>query len=237
MRTKDGRHLLIGGVIAAGCVVILGVLAAGPVLFEAPRWLPTPAEPTPIEPPGAIAGDRPEAVEPNPIVAQVIAIVLAVLLVATVTVLVVALVVLLVRRFRGRRRLVRRQSAPGTLGGGLVSAAGAVVPVEAMRSGIARALRAIDDDRVPSDAVIQAWLGLEQTATEAGAERAASETPAEYTARLVMRFDTDRDAARALLGLYHEARFGGRTADASSVAAARDSLLRLQRSWHEVGVE
>lgn len=232
MSTPNGRGLLIGALVAAGCVVLLGVLVAGPVQVGAPIWTPQRVTPTPIELPGATGPALPQA-HTDPMVERVIGIAVQILFLLAVAGVVAALVVFLVRRFRQRRRLLRRRAATADSGGGVVTIADGALPAPVMRRGIARALQILDEHRAPSDAVVQAWLGLEEAASDAGAGRGASETPAEYTARIVQRFDTDRDAARALLRLYQDVRFGGRAADAASVTAARDCLLRLQASWHE----
>ncbi len=59
------------------------------------------------------------------------------------------------------------------------------------------------------DAVIAAWMQLEQAAAAAGAGRRVSSTPTEFTVALLKRHDADPDATTALLALYHRARFGG----------------------------
>jgi len=231
--TPDGRGLLIGALVAGGVVVVLGVLAAGPVQVEAPRWSPPPVTPTPIQLPGATAGGLPQQAKGDPFVERIVAIVLQCIFFAAVAALLVAVVVFIVRRIQRRRRLLRRREASGDTGGGTVTASDGAIPAPVMRRGIARALQILDEQQAPSDAVVQAWLGLEEAASDSGAGRGRAETPAEYTARIVQRFDTDSEAAQALLRLYQDVRFGGRTADAASVAAARDALLRLQESWHE----
>ena len=234
MSTPNGRGLLIGSVVGVGVLIVLGVLTAGPVQVEGPRWSPPAVTPTPIELPGASPGSRlPQTVEADPLLTRIIGIVLAVLAAIAIAALITAVVVYIVRRIRERRRLLRRGSVNGEVGGGIVSSSDGAVPAPVMRRGIARALQILDEQREPSDAVVEAWLGLEETAADAGAGRDPAETPAEYTARIVQRFDTDNTAAQALLRLYQDVRFGGRAADAASVAAARDCLLRLQSSWHE----
>lgn len=234
MSTPNGRGLLIGSVVGVGVLIVLGVLTAGPVQVEGPRWSPPAVTPTPIQLPGASPGSRlPQTAEADPLFLRIVGVVLAVLAAVAVAALVAAIVVFIVRRIRQRRRLLRRRAVSGDVGGGVVSASGGAVPAPVMRRGIARALQILDEQREPSDAVVEAWLGLEETAADAGAGREPAETPAEYTARIVQRFDTDNAAAQALLRLYQDVRFGGRTADAASVAAARDCLLRLQASWHE----
>jgi len=77
----------------------------------------------------------------------------------------------------------------------------------------------------PGDAVIQAWLILEQ-ATEDG--RAPHETPTEFTVAMLEREAADPEALRRLLVLYQRARFGpaGETTD-DDVDSARAALDRI----------
>ena len=235
MTTPNARGLLIGSVVGVGVLIVLGVLTAGPVQVEGPRWSPPAVTPTPLQLPGASPGSRlPQTVAADPLLERIVGIILEVLFAVAVAAVVAVIVVVIVRRIRERRRLLRRREVLGEVGGGVASASDGSVPAPVMRRGIARALQILDERRAPSDAVIEAWLGLEEAAADAGAGRNPAETPAEYTARIVQRFDTDTAAAQSLLRLYQDVRFGGRTADAATVAAARDSLLRLQSSWHEV---
>ena len=224
-------------VAAAGGVVVLGALMAGPVQVEAPRWSPAPVTPTPIKLPGAPAAPPPSAQAASPVVAAVIRTILEILLLVGMVALVAAIVWYFVRLIVRRRRLLRRRTGGPAAGGGAAVLLDDAVPAPVVRRGIARALQILDKPGEPSDAVVRAWLGLEETAEDAGAGRAASETPAEYTARIMQRFDADRAAAQALLRLYQDVRFGGRAADAASVARARGCLLRLQESWHESAAE
>jgi hypothetical protein len=106
-----------------------------------------------------------------------------------------------------------------------------VAPVVAR--GIERALQMLDDVREPSDAIVRAWLGLQEAAEASGAARRASETPGEYTTRIVTRFGTDHDAALTLLSLYQGVRFGGHPVDGATIELARSCLARLRDSWHD----
>lgn len=70
------------------------------------------------------------------------------------------------------------------------------------------------------DAVIAAWMQLEQAATAAGSGRPASATPTEFTVVLLQRYAVDADAMTALLSLYHRARFGGQALPPAAVDEA-----------------
>lgn len=232
MRTHNGRGLLIGVVVAAGCVVVLGAMAAGPVRVGAPLWNPTITRPTPITYPGATSQGLPDSTAGNPVIASVIGLILQIVFFAALAALAAAVVVAIIRRIRQRRRLLRRRAGAGDVGGGTVRAADGDVPAPVVRRGLARALQILDEDPGSRDAVVQAWLGLEEAAADSGAGRTPAETPAEYTARIIQRFETDRSAAQELLRLYQDVRFGARTADGARIAAARTCLMRLQASWH-----
>ncbi|GAA3769366.1 hypothetical protein GCM10022240_22210 [Microbacterium kribbense] len=232
MDNPNGRGLLVAAVVAAGFVAVLGVLAAGPVQVGPPRWVPqvTPiARPLPTS-----SGNPPAGLDQGPGAgAEVFGIIFEILLILGAAAIVAALAGYLVRLWRARRRLLRRRGGRTDVGGGAGVRPGESVPAPVMQRGIARALALLDMPRAPSDAVVQAWLGLEDAAVQAGAERRPSETPAEYAARIIRRFETDRDAADTLLHLYQDVRFGGQSATAAAVADARGCLLRLQASWHD----
>jgi hypothetical protein len=60
----------------------------------------------------------------------------------------------------------------------------------------------------PSDAVIAAWLGLEESAAEGGTERRPEQTATEFTADVLAAHDVDPAALATLRALYQRARFG-----------------------------
>ncbi|CAM4004351.1 DUF4129 domain-containing protein [Kibdelosporangium persicum] len=60
----------------------------------------------------------------------------------------------------------------------------------------------------PSDAVIAAWVRLEESAAETGVERQPHQTPTEFTAAVLAGQNADEEALRTLRTLYHRARFG-----------------------------
>jgi len=213
-------------ILAVGAV--LGVLLAGPIFIEKPRWsgglgAPPPATrtPEPVQTPGGRPDDTMNLVQ----LIQNALIVIGAL----------ALLILLLRALmRVRLRLdARRTGVPTLQSGALPAPDGGIIEAPVVRRGIARALAALDEHRDPSDAVVQAWLGFEDAAVAAGAARRPSETPTEYAVRIIARFDADRQAARELVQVYEDVRFSGRPADAAAVATARRCLLALQGSWND----
>jgi Domain of unknown function (DUF4129) len=80
----------------------------------------------------------------------------------------------------------------------------------------------------PSDAVIAAWVQLEQSAAASGTERAAHQTPSEFTEAVLAEHSADAAALHELKAVYQRARFGEpgqvTTADAE---AARAALRRI----------
>lgn len=103
---------------------------------------------------------------------------------------------------------------------------------EKLLTGIELALQALDEQREPADAVVRAWLGLQQTAEESGIVRHASETPTEFTTRILSGAFTDDTAVRTLLRLYLRTRFGDHPVTAGDVAEVRAALAQLVSSWH-----
>jgi hypothetical protein len=112
------------------------------------------------------------------------------------------------------------------------------VPV--IRSGLEEALLELQREVEPGDAVVRAWLGLQQTAEQSGVARGRSETPTEFTSRILGRvFANDsagRDAIATLLRLYLRTRFGDHPVTAEDVALVRRALQELVRTWDTAGV-
>jgi hypothetical protein len=99
--------------------------------------------------------------------------------------------------------------------------------------GVERALRELDEEHEPADAIMRAWLGLQQTAEDSGILRRAAETPTEFTTRILRRVSADDRAVRTLLSLYLRTRFGDHPVTAADVVRARDALGALARSWDD----
>lgn len=103
--------------------------------------------------------------------------------------------------------------------------------VPALLSGIELALQMLDEEREPADAIVRAWLGLQETAVASGIVRGPAETPTEFVSRILSGAFADERAARTLLRLYLQARFGDHPATANDVEAARGALRTLAESW------
>lgn len=102
---------------------------------------------------------------------------------------------------------------------------------EALRSGIELALQQLDEQHEPADAVVRAWLGLQETAEESGILRQPAETPTEFTSRILRSALTDDRAIRTLLRLYLRTRFGDHPVTRDDVAAVREALQELVATW------
>ena len=101
----------------------------------------------------------------------------------------------------------------------------------ALRTGISLALQVLDEQRDPADAIVRAWLGLQETAEESGIVRQPAETPTEFTSRILSRAFADDRAIRTLLRLYLRTRFGDHPVTTEDVAAVRSALEELLRTW------
>jgi hypothetical protein len=117
---------------------------------------------------------------------------------------------------------------------GLTRAAPPAPEPEAMLTGIELALQVFDEQREPADAVVRAWVGLEETARESGIVRGPSETPTEFTLRILRGVFADDRAILTLRRLYLRTRFGDHPVTADEVADVRDALQRLVASWRVV---
>jgi Domain of unknown function (DUF4129) len=101
----------------------------------------------------------------------------------------------------------------------------------ALRTGIDLALQTLDEQRDPADAIVQAWLGLQETAEESGLARRPAETPTEFTSRILRGALADDRAIKTLLRLYLRTRFGDHPPTQEDVSAVRAALQELVRTW------
>ncbi|HEX3679353.1 MAG TPA: DUF4129 domain-containing protein [Galbitalea sp.] len=104
-----------------------------------------------------------------------------------------------------------------------------------LRRGLALASDALETDRTPRDAIVRAWVGLQEAAEDSGVSRRPSETPTEFTARVFTAVNANRTAADTLLALYLRVRFGRHPADAEDLRSARDAVEALRASWPDRG--
>lgn len=236
--TRDsGRSVRTLGLLSAVTALFLIAMIAA-AIQGAPTF--RPSDPAPLESDRPLPTTSPAPTgSPTPLdvdltsagVVQVFSVILLVLVVAGIVALVVVIVCALVRAWRDRP-LRRRDAAD-------VAAEVETFPVTpepevaatTIRRGIAGALWAIDDQDRPSDAVIAAWIGLEESAADAGTRRGASETPGEFAVRIITIREGVAAEATELLRLFERVRFGAHEATEQERDAARDALRRIEEAW------
>jgi len=228
---RSGLPFVPIAVFALGALVVVAAgLGARPVLTGA-RWSPTVA-PANVQPPeqtsSAPATDQPQQLGGRAVQHVDLTWVLSVA--AVVLVVIAVLAVLSALRHRHRRPRPDHIDV-----GGLAVDVGADPTVEVglqhIRRGLSRAIEVLSEPRDPSDAVTAAWLGLQESAEDAGFTRGAAETPTEFTTRILRRLDVDEDALGTLRRCYLAVRFGGVPATAADVDAVRAALRTLERQW------
>ena len=144
--------------------------------------------------------------------------------------LVAALVFGLVRwvQLRPRRRAEGLPDAGDVVPGPTVGSPVGLLPdLPTLREGLDDAGAELRSDVAPADAVIAAWVLLEDAAGRSGVVRDRAWTPTEFTVSVLDRTPADRAATRRLLDLYLQARFGGEPMTPDDVAAARRAVSRL----------
>ncbi|TWD82048.1 uncharacterized protein DUF4129 [Kribbella amoyensis] len=94
---------------------------------------------------------------------------------------------------------------------------------EAVESGLASV-----DSGTATDAVIACWVALEDAAASAGVSRQASETPAEFTVRVLGVGGISEPQLVRLAQLYREARYSTHGSSEQARTEARAALLRLR---------
>lgn len=137
---------------------------------------------------------------------------------------------LLLRRFAGggRRGIDAGTDDTAAPPGPGTAAVGVDVPdVDALREGVAAAAAHLAGAGRPVDAVIAAWVRLEEAAAASGLPRDPAATPTEFTLAVLDRTRADRGASRVLLDLYLRARFGEEHLTVDDVASARAAVATL----------
>lgn len=225
-----------GRALGAGVLVALGVVAAALAGPWQPRTGPgaePPEIPPPSFPPETMSPDEEQLwqvldrqAQQDPWDLTYVGIALLALVLGLVLV-----VVLRVLRSLAERR--RGEGAPDDAGldQGAVVAGGDVSPhLPALRDGVEDAGDRLRRVPLPGDAVIAAWVALENAAAGSGVVRRASQTPTEFTLAVLDRTPADPVAARELLDLYLRARFGDEPVGPRDVDAAADAVRRLADS-------
>lgn len=106
-----------------------------------------------------------------------------------------------------------------------------VPEIPVLQRGVAAARRILDDGADPADAIIRAWLALEEAAASAGVRRNAAQTPTEFVVAMLNRTRADPAATQRLLALYRRARFSRHPSTAADVDEAVRCLTTLGAGW------
>ncbi|WP_375426369.1 DUF4129 domain-containing protein [uncultured Friedmanniella sp.] len=106
----------------------------------------------------------------------------------------------------------------------------------AVQQGLGAAQHLLDTVNDPTDAVLAAWVALEQAAVRSGHPRRPADTPTEFTVEVLSATQADRAAVTTLLALYHRARFSDSGVGPAAVLEARRCLDALARSWSAISV-
>lgn len=235
---RRGARAVVGVVAALGVLAVLAVALQGPAAREGVRWVPhvnvgggaslAPRDrPTQtMQPPFTPPPHGPERWHVSPWVWLGV-------LVAVVAAIVVALAVWW-RRHHDDSPPDDEPAEPTGVHDVVLGEPEAVpdepdLPV--LRRGFDHAFHVLDSGREPHDAIVTAWLGLEEAAQDAGVARRPAETASELTTRILGRVTSDDAAAHALLDLYLRVRYGGYVATSDDVAAARSALEALTQGW------
>lgn len=231
---RTGLALVFGGIVALFVALMLAASVQGLPQFTPPPFTPPEGEAPPAPVPSSTDAAPPELPDvPASPIAGIIGVILATLIALVIAVLVFLAVRRLIRLLREmwRDRPLARQSAGEVKGGAGIAATAAEPDAATIRRGIDAALATIGTRPDPGDSIIAAWVGLEETSADAGSARQPSETPTEFTLRIVGRRDSIADELATLLRLYERVRFGGHQADELDRAAAASCLRRIQQEW------
>lgn len=232
-RRDVGRLGLLSAVIVLFLIAMIAAAIQGAPTFRPSDPAPPPSvQPAPTTMPGQTG--LPEDIEPDPTgsaVMQVSAAILMLLVAAGVIALLAIIARALLRAWRDRPTGRREGAETAAEVADVAAVPEPQLVVDAIRRGIAGALQAVDERALPTDAVVAAWVGLEESAADAGVARAPSETPGEFALRIITRRSGIEDEASELLTLFERVRFGAHEATESERRAARSALLRIEEVW------
>ena len=223
-------------IVAVGFVVLLLVVAAsaiGPWQLNPPFELEAPPT-TDVTPPPATGtasstvtpGEQMEWEDvPAPDLTW-LAIVITVIGAAAVVLVLLRLLAYL------RRPREKEPDEPGT-----TADYGEVEPepdLPVLRDGVRTAVEQLRAVGPPRDAIVAAWLAMEDAANRSGVPRRPAQTPTEHATAVLDRTAADRRATQRLLHLYHRARFSTQDPQPADVEDAAAALEDLAASWPEL---
>jgi hypothetical protein len=237
---RDGiRPPIIVAVVALFCIVMaIGAGLEGRFNFSGPIWSPSDGSDQPVKLTTSTPQPVPSSPPPLPQQGHIeitfswvpIVIVMAILVLAAL-----AVIVLLWIRKHPRRGTPRQFSTVDADAEDLLVGQEAAPDLPTLSRGLALASEALNTERTPRDAIVRAWVGLQEAAEDSGVSRRPSETPTEFTTRVFTAVDADRSAADTLLALYLRVRFGTHPASAKDLRTAKDAIKALRASWPDEG--
>ncbi|MBX9247205.1 DUF4129 domain-containing protein, partial [Actinotalea ferrariae] len=218
-----GRGALVALLVAT---VVVATSLTGPwdpplTGEEAPLPTATPGTPPPTLPPDPFT-EALDQVDVQPWDLTWLGIALAVLVACGALYLLVRLV-----RMLPRRRPEDPPEDGGVEPGQTVGAAGGTPDLPALRDGVQGAGEHLAARVPPADAVIAAWVALEEAADRSGLHRDPAATPTEFTVEVLDRTPVDPAAIRTLLVLYLRARFSTDPLGPDDVATATEAVRTL----------
>lgn len=155
-------------------------------------------------------------------------------LAVVISVLVAAVVLLVLLRVLAYLRRPRAEDPPAPGTSAVLDEEEPEPDLPALHDGVRNAVEQLRAAGPPRDAIVSAWLAMEDAAERSGARRRPAQTPTEHATAVLARTGADAEATRALLHLYHRARFSTREPDRADVDAAGRALEALAASWPEL---
>ncbi|WP_369372782.1 DUF4129 domain-containing protein [Promicromonospora sp. Populi] len=210
-------------------LVVLGAATATPWRLNPPE-LTTPelTMPTPETQPSPSGSPSQAATQENPPPPDLSW--LVPIITAIITILATALIILVIRELlaaRSRRMAARHDNLTGGTAAGADDEA---VNLPELQDAVTRALAHLDGHARPRDAVVAAWVALEEAAARAGTHRNPAQTPTEFAGTVLAATPAPPTAVTHLRTLYQRARFTDRPIDAPAVNQAREALADIARS-------
>lgn len=129
---------------------------------------------------------------------------------------------------RRPRRAVVLEDKPDTTPAGVLAVAD--LPTLLRGAEIAETIL-LERGGMPRDLVLRCWLALEEAAAASGAARRPSDSPTEFTGKVLRSTAADATSVDTLLRLYHLARFSSHPIIDDDVRAARTAVIKLAATW------
>lgn len=154
---------------------------------------------------------------------------------AALVLVLLALGVLVWWLWRRYRRSALEHPPVAAVGPVVVLSAAPELPV--LEQGAAAAQRSLADIADPDNAIVAAWMALEEAASASGVPRGPAETPTEFTMDVLSRTAADPGATQELLHLYHRARFSAAGVSRADVDTASSCLAVLAAGWRALDAD